>query len=185
MPSQRLMTLMTRRLRATSLAREPAAPEAAPQTRSDGRTSRGSAWQTWRTLPTGSAQATASGAAVPVGLHPGVLCDVTMMPITGYRYTDGHGYDLCQAAFDELPAVEQRRFERLDPPLTPRRAVVASVASVLLGSQLGALSPRATPSSSGGRGEREDEADLWELPPLSPAEKLVAAIFRPAAHMTL
>ena len=133
----------------------------------------------------GSAQATASGAAVPVGLHPGVLCDVTMMPITGYRYTDGHGYDLCQAAFDELPAVEQRRFERLDPPLTPRRAVVASVASVLLGSQLGALSPRATPSSSGGRGEREDEADLWELPPLSPAEKLVAAIFRPAAHMTL
>ena len=120
MPSQRLMTLMTRRLRATSLARararaalcEPAAPEAAPQTRSDGLTSRGSAWQTWRTLPT-------------------------------------------------------------------------SVASVLLGSQLGALSPRATPSSSGGRGEREDEADLWELPPLSPAEKLVAAIFRPAAHMTL
>jgi hypothetical protein len=129
-----------------------------------------------------------------------------MMPITGYRYTDGHGHDLCQAAFDELPAVEQRRFERLaveqrrferlaveqrrferlavvqrrferlaveqrrferlDPPLTPRRAAVASVASVLLGSQLGALSLRATSSSSGERGEREDEADLWELQPL-------------------
>ena len=98
------------------------------------------------------------------------------MPITGYRYTDGHGHDLCQAAFDELPAVEQRRFERLaveqrrferlDPPLTPRRAAVASVASVLLGSQLGALSLRATSSSSGERGEREDEADLWELQPL-------------------
>jgi len=137
-------------------------------------------------VESGSAQATASGAAVPVGLHPGVLCDVTMMPITGYRYTDGQGYDLCQAAFDELPAVEQRRFERLDPPLTPRRAVVASVASVLLGSQLGALSLRATSfSSSGGRGEREDEADLWELQPLSPAEELVAAIFRPAAQATL
>ena len=134
----------------------------------------------------GSAQATASGAAVPVGLHPGVLCDVTMMPITGYRYTDGQGYDLCQAAFDELPAVEQRRFERLDPPLTPRRAVVASVASVLLGSQLGALSLRATSfTSRGGRGEREDEVDLWELQPLSPAEELVAAIFRPAAQATL
>ena len=109
-----------------------------------------------------------------------------MMPITGYRYTDGQGYDLCHAAFDELPAVEQRRFERLDPPLTPRRAVVASVASVRLGSQLGALSLRATSfSSRGGRGEREDEADLWELQPLSPAEELVAAIFRPAAQATL
>ena len=86
----------------------------------------------------------------------------------------------------ELPAVEQRRFERLDPPLTPRRAVVASVASVLLGSQLGALSLRATSfSSSGGRGEREDESDLWELQPLSPAEELVAAIFRPAAQAPL
>jgi hypothetical protein len=82
--------------------------------------------------------------------------------------------------------VEQRRFERLDPPLTPRRAVVASVASVLLGSQLGALSLRATSfSSSGGRGEREDEADLWELQRLSPAEELVAAVFRPAAQATL
>ena len=43
-----------------------------------------------------------------MGLHPGVLCDRTLSPIVGYRYTDGAGYDLCQAEFDKLDVAERR-----------------------------------------------------------------------------
>ena len=38
------------------------------------------------------------GIEQPVGIHPSVLCDKTMAPIVGYRYTDGKGYDLCQVS---------------------------------------------------------------------------------------
>ena len=43
----------------------------------------------------------------PVGVHPGVLCDKTLNPITGWRFTDGAGYDLCEAEFLKLEPAER------------------------------------------------------------------------------
>ena len=123
----------------------------------------------------------------PVGIHPGVLCDVTLNPIVGFRYTDGEGYDLCQAAFDELTPAQQRRLQRLEPPITPRRTLLAGAALALFMPPLLASLQSSAPSSkvdedepTGWRGSSGREDDLWELPELSPAEKLVAAFFRPS-----
>lgn len=34
-------------------------------------------------------------------------------------------YDLCQGAFDELSPAQARQYERIPPPITPRRAILA------------------------------------------------------------
>ena len=112
----------------------------------------------------------------PVGLHLGVLCDKTFNPITGYRYTRAGSqpsYDLCQAEFDKLSTQEQQRFERVAPQLTPRRAVVALLA--------GAASLWFATSAPPPPPRRDYDAydDLYELPPLSPAEELVDFFFKP------
>ena len=121
----------------------------------------------------------------PVGFHPSVVCDRTLNPITGYRYTkigSNPSYDLCQTEFDKLPQEEQTQFERIAPPVTPRRAALAAgvvaLSALAFGQQQRSSPPRppATP--------REDIEDLLELPPLSPAEELVALIFRPKIPAT-
>lgn len=114
-------------------------------------------------------------AQAPTGIHPGVLCDKTMNPIVGYRFTrsgSNPSYDLCQAEFDKLPPEEQQRFDRFDPPITPRRALLFVVAAAVAGRlAFGSSSPPRTPP-------REDLEDFEMLPPLSPAEELVGLIFR-------
>ena len=140
------------------------------------------------------------GPSQPAGIHPGVLCDKTMAPIVGFRYTDGKGYDLCQAEFDKLSAEEQRRFQQLAPPITPRRALLAA-AVALGGVQLASLLP-AQPSSvqDGCSGARQASSpsdvsadcyaafdtpfgtlaeDFLMPPPPSAAERLVDFVFKP------
>eukprot|EP00966_Prymnesium_polylepis_P076566 1774893-Prymnesium_polylepis.2 len=69
--------------------------------------------------------------------------------------------------FDKLPSAEQQRFERRAPPLTPRRAILAT-AVVMAGTAAAFIS-----ASSPSRKEAEDfDIDFLELPPLSPAEAL-------------
>ena len=53
------------------------------------------------------------------GIHPGCYCDRSGMgPIVGMRYhLRGHDFDLCQAEYDKLSAVEKRRYESIPPPV--------------------------------------------------------------------
>jgi hypothetical protein len=115
----------------------------------------------------------------PSGLHPGVVCDVTLSPISGYRYKrvgSSPSYDLCQPEFDKLTPEERRQFERIAPPLTPRRFVIGSVAAAAAAASLSALAPSQ---------QQEDlEEDFLELPPLSPAEEIVAFFFKPKVPAT-
>jgi hypothetical protein len=123
--------------------------------------------------------------AAPVGIHPGVLCDATLNPITGYKYTkigSRPSYDLCQAAYDELEAAEASQFERSPPPITPRRTL-AAMAALALGIALSRASPEA-PAAPKQRDPRLFYEDFVEIPPLSPAEQLVAFFFRPQAMAT-
>ena len=121
----------------------------------------------------------------PVGVHPGVLCDATKNPITGYRFKkigSNPSYDLCQAAYDQLSVVQARQYERIPPPLTPRRAVL-----VLGAATIGALAwnlIRGEASLSYFRDDEDVDFDFLELPPLSPAEQLVAFFFRPNVPAT-
>jgi hypothetical protein len=117
----------------------------------------------------------------PVGVHLGVVCDETMNPIAGYRYTrrgSSPSYDLCQAEFDKLSSEEQVNFERVAPPLTPRRALIG----------LGAAAAAVAASSLVPPFPREDPLlfydDFIEMPPLSPAEALVGFIFKPKIPAT-
>ena len=77
----------------------------------------------------------------PIGIHLGVVCDRTLNPITGYRYTragSNPSYDLCQAEFEKLSPAEAENFERLEPQLTPRRAILGlGVTAALLQLVLG------------------------------------------------
>lgn len=115
----------------------------------------------------------------PIGLHPGVLCDKTMSPITGFRYTrrgSQPSYDLCQSEFEKLDEDDQLLFEQLQPPLTPRRAIIGAAGLAAASAAL-ALVP--TPP--------EPELfyeDFIELPTLSPAEQLVAFFFKPKVPAT-
>ena len=69
----------------------------------------------------------ADSAAAPIGVHLGVVCDKTLSPIVGYRFTrrgSRPSYDLCQTEFDKLVPEVQALFERIEPPVTPRRALL-------------------------------------------------------------
>ena len=118
----------------------------------------------------------------PTGIHPGVLCDKSLNPIVGFRYTDGNGYDLCQTEYDKLASSERGRFTRLAPPLTPRRALAAlmtvSATATLAGLLLSAEQPR-PPSDEDYEARYDLYDDYAELPELTLAEKLVAYIFHP------
>lgn len=120
----------------------------------------------------------------PFGIHPGVLCDATLNPITGYRYTkigSRPSYDLCQEAYDELEPAEAAQFERYPPPITPRRTLVA-MAALALGIALSRALPGAPTAPK--RNPRLFYEDFVEIPPLSPAEQLVALFFRPQVMAT-
>jgi hypothetical protein len=135
---------------------------------------------------------TEPAAAPPVvGVHPGVLCDKTLNPIVGYRYTvvgQQPSYDLCEEEFAKLPQSAQRRFQRIAPPLTPRRVLLFAGAAAAAVTTLttGRLSLSLQPRNDAPAREREAEwdaddiGDIRELPPLSPAENLLGRIFRPA-----
>ena len=119
-----------------------------------------------------------------VGIHPGVLCDATLNPITGYRYTkigSRPSYDLCQEAYDKLEPAEAAQFERYPPPITPRRTLVA-MAALALGIALSRALPGAPTAPK--RDPRLFYEDFVEIPPLSPAEQLVAVFFRPQVMAT-
>ena len=91
-------------------------------------------------------------------------------------------YSICQEAYDALPEEEQKSFERIAPPLDPARlALVAFGATLLLGSAGGILSTgRLLDGATNGAPPLDQLTDFAEVPQLSPAEKLVALIFRPA-----
>ena len=82
---------------------------------------------------------------------------------------------------DELPPEDQATFQRVAPTVDPARlAVAAFVASLVLGSVGGVLSTgRLLDGSWNGAPPLEELSDYAELPQLSPAEKLVALIFKP------
>ena len=134
----------------------------------------------------------------PGAFHPGIVCAVKQQLIVGFRYdrpataedqqaarTAGYQpiatYSLCQEAFDELPPEDQATFQRVAPAVDPARlAVAAFVASLVLGSVGGVLSTgRLLDGSWNGAPPLEEPSDYAELPQLSPAEKLVALIFKP------
>ena len=125
-----------------------------------------------------------------VGLHLGVICDKTFNPIVGYRYTrigSKPSFDLCQSEFEKLDADEQRGFEKISPPVTPRRAVLTLGATAAIAAVL----PAALESSPTDRErylerlENENvDVNMIELPPLSPAEELVGYIFKPKVPAT-
>lgn len=118
----------------------------------------------------------------PVGLHLGVVCDKTLNLISGYRYTrrgSRPSYDLCQGEFDKLTPEAQSTFERIDPNVTPRRAVLTTAALAALT----LLIPPPPPPTDGYR-EDGDYDDFLELPPLSPAEELVGFFFKPKVPAT-
>ena len=124
--------------------------------------------------------------AAPVGVHPGVLCDESLSIITGYRYTkrgSDPSFDLCQDEYDKLSAEDKSGFERISPPVTPRRvalgfgalAITAAAAVVLPGPSKPAV--------------REQDPllfydDFIELPQLSPAEEIVSFFFKPKVPAT-
>ena len=124
-------------------------------------------------------------AAQPAGVHLGVVCDKTMNPIVGYRYTQrgsNPSYDLCQSEYDKLTPTEKLRFERIEPQVTPRRAMIGVGAAVAFAAVARAtlIGPTLPPPVL-----REDEYDYMELPPLSPAESLVGLIFAPKVPATI
>lgn len=121
----------------------------------------------------------------PIGIHPGVLCDKTTNPITGWRYTiigSAPSYDLCQSEFNKLPSEEQKQYKRIAPPVTPRRSLlffggVAAIAAARL----------ILPESGGETGPQDANLfyeDFIELPQLSPAEELVGFFFKPSVPAT-
>ena len=118
----------------------------------------------------------------PVGVHLGVVCDKTLNPITGWRYMrkgSAPSYDLCQDAFDQLTPEEQLSFDRIAPPLTPRRAAIGLGAVVAALNIASLLTPKRMPGP-----DPLDYDDLVELPPLSPAEEIVAFFFKPKIPAT-
>mmetsp|Transcript_41589 Transcript_41589/g.131220 ORF Transcript_41589/g.131220 Transcript_41589/m.131220 type:complete len:98 (+) Transcript_41589:110-403(+) len=91
-------------------------------------------------------------------------------------------YSLCQAAFDRLSPAEQAAFSRIAPPVDPAKlAAAAFLAALALGLVGGALTSGRVPLGAAGGvgGGGGGLPDYAELPPLSPAEALVALVFRP------
>ena len=111
----------------------------------------------------------------PAGLHPGVVCDKSLSPIWGWRYTrrgSQPSFDLCEAEYRRLSPEQRKGFERIAPPVTPRRALLGLAAA---GAAIRAGSTKLHSSDS-----QLFYDDFIELPPLSPAEKLVAFFFHPS-----
>ena len=78
-------------------------------------------------------------------------------------------------------AQEQRGFERISPPIDPAKLAIAAFAAALLLGGVGGLLSTARLLNGAPNGAPPVDAlpDYAELPPLSPAEGLVALIFRP------
>ena len=127
-----------------------------------------------------------------------MVCAATQKLIVGYRYARpatledrqaaieaGYNpmdtYSICQAAFDQLAPDEQAGFERIEPPVDPAKLGALAFASALaLGVVGGVLSSgRLLDGSANGAPPLDALADYAEVPRLSPAEGLVALIFRP------
>ena len=134
----------------------------------------------------------------PGAFHPGIVCAVEKTLIVGYRYarpatpSDRQAaidagyepldeYSICQAVYDALPPEDQQTFERVAPPVDPARlALIAFALALLLGGAGGILSTgRFLDGSWNGAPPLEPLDDYAELPRLSPAESLVALVFRP------
>ena len=134
----------------------------------------------------------------PGAFHPGMVCAATQKLIVGYRYARpataadrqaaidaGYNpmetYSICQAVYDQLAPEEQAGFERIDPPVDPAKlAALAFASALVLGAVGGVLSSgRLLDGSANGAPPLDELADYAEVPRLSPAEGLVALIFRP------
>ena len=134
----------------------------------------------------------------PGAFHPGMVCAATQKLIVGYRYARpataadrqaaidaGYNlmetYSICQAVYDQLTPEEQAGFERIDPPVDPAKlAALAFASALVLGAVGGVLSSgRLLDGSANGAPPLDELADYAEVPRLSPAEGLVALIFRP------
>ena len=134
----------------------------------------------------------------PGAFHPGIVCAVSKQLIVGYRYarpataadrqaardagfdpTDA--YSICQQAFDSLPPTEQRTFERIEPPVDPAKlALVAFASALALGLAGGVLSTaKLLDGRPNGAPPLDALPDYAEVGGYSPAEQLVALIFRP------
>ena len=112
-----------------------------------------------------------SAARPPIGVHLGVVCDKTLNVITGFRYTRKRSkpsYDLCQAEFLKLLPEEQLKFERIAPPVTPRRTAIGLGVGAIAAAAISMI-PQPQPFYD----------DYIETPELSPAEALVGFFFRP------
>ena len=107
----------------------------------------------------------------------------------GWRYTrrgSQPSYDLCEAEHAKLTPEQQRLFERVSPPITPRRTLFGFGALSAGWIALSAVPPLALApqrQAYGNYGEGNYE-DFLELPPLSPAEALVAMLFKPNVPAT-
>lgn len=90
-------------------------------------------------------------------------------------------YSVCQEAFDGLPPAERATFERVYPPVDPARlALVAFASALVLGAVGGfASSGRRLDGTPNGAPALDALPEYAEVPPLSPAEALVALVFRP------
>lgn len=139
----------------------------------------------------------------PGAFHPGIVCAVNRQLIVGYRYsrpstpadrqaaldagyTPIGEYSICQEAYAALPAEEQQTFERVAPPLEPvKLSLLAFAAALLLGAVGGVLSTGqfldGSPNGLPPLDPLSDSEMLLDsgMPQLSPAEWLVALVFRP------
>ena len=146
----------------------------------------------------GASPSSSLPAPPPGAFHPGMVCAVSKKLIVGYRYarpataadrraaTDaGYSpmdtYSICQGVYDELDPSEQSSFEAIAPPIDPAKlAALAFGSAIALGLAGGVLSSgRLLDGSANGLGGLDALPEYAEVQPLSPAEWLVALIFRP------
>jgi hypothetical protein len=126
----------------------------------------------------------------PGAFHPGIVCAVKQQLIVGYRYerpaTAADQQAAAAAGYQPIPTI--RVATRGAGHLQARRAdgrpvrlaLAAFAASLILGSVGGVLSTgRLLDGRWNGAPPLEQLSDYAELPQLSPAEKLVALIFKP------
>ena len=136
--------------------------------------------------------------APPGAFHPGIVCAVKQQIIVGYRYDRPatpadraaalaanyipiDTFSVCQEVYDELPAAEQATFEPIAPLIDPAKlAIAAFVSALVLGLAGGVLSTaRFLDGSPNGAPLLEEPQEYAEVQSYSPAEALVALIFRP------
>lgn len=137
----------------------------------------------------------------PGAFHPGIVCAVNRQLIVGYcyarpstpadrqaaldaGYTPIDSYSICQQAYDALPAEEQLTFDRIAPPLEPvKLSLLAFAAALLLGAIGGVLSTgQFLDGTPNGSPPLDPLVEYSETPQLSPAEALVALVFRPPSR---